>query len=68
MKSAVPIEYQSTVATSAAYCFMASTMYAYMNYKFGIGTDTLKAGHYPTTLRYIDWIVTTQLIVLKFPQ
>lgn len=68
MKSAVPIEYQSSVATSAVYCFMASIMYAYMNYKFGIGTDTLKAGHYPTTLRYIDWIVTTPLIVLKFPQ
>lgn len=68
MKSAVPIEYQSSVATSAVYCFMASIMYAYMNYKFGIGTDTLKAGQYPTTLRYIDWIVTTPLIVLKFPQ
>lgn len=68
MKSAVPVEYQSSVATSAVYCFMASIMYAYMNYKFGIGIDTLKAGHYPTTLRYIDWIVTTQLIVLKFPQ
>jgi sensory rhodopsin len=68
MKSAVPVEYQSSVATSAVYCFMASIMYAYMNYKFGIGTDTLKAGQYPTTLRYIDWIVTTPLIVLKFPQ
>lgn len=68
MKSAVPLEYQSSVATSAVYCFMASIMYAYMNYKFGVGTDTLKAGNYPTTLRYIDWIVTTPLIVLKFPQ
>lgn len=47
---------------------MASVMYAYMNYKFGIGIDTLKAGQYPTTLRYINWIVTTPLIVLKFPQ
>lgn len=68
MKSAVPIEYQSSVATSAVYCFMAAIMYGYMNYKFGLGTDTLKSGQYPTTLRYIDWIVTTPLIVLKFPQ
>ena len=68
MKSAVPIEYQSSVATSAVYCFMASLMYAYMNYKYGLGTDTLQAGQYPTVLRYIDWIVTTPLIVLKFPQ
>jgi sensory rhodopsin len=68
MKSAVPLEYQSSVATSAVYCFMAAVMYAYMNVKFGIGTDGLKNGHYPTILRYIDWIVTTPLIVLKFPQ
>lgn len=68
MKSAVPVEYQSSVATSAVYCFMAAMMYAYMNYKFGLGTDTLRNGQYPTVLRYIDWIVTTPLIVLKFPQ
>ena len=68
MKSAVPVEYQSSVATSAVYCFMAAIMYAYMNYKFGLGTDALKNGQYPTVLRYIDWIVTTPLIVLKFPQ
>lgn len=68
MKAAVPVEYQSSVATSAVYCFMAAMMYGYMNYKFGLGTDTLKNGQYPTVLRYIDWIVTTPLIVLKFPQ
>lgn len=68
MKSAVPVEFQSSVATSAVYCFMAALMYAYMNFKYGLGTDTLKAGRYPTVLRYIDWIVTTPLIVLKFPQ
>ena len=68
MKSAVLVEYQSSVATSAVYCFMASLMYVYMNYKFGLGTDILKNGQYPTVLRYIDWIVTTPLIVLKFPQ
>jgi sensory rhodopsin len=68
MKSAVPVEYQSSVATSAVYCFMAAIMYGYMNYKYGLGTDALKNGQYPTVLRYIDWIVTTPLIVLKFPQ
>ena len=68
MKSAVPVEFQSSVATSAVYCFMASLMYAYMNFNYGLGTDTLKAGQFPTVLRYIDWIVTTPLIVLKFPQ
>lgn len=50
------------------FSFMAAVMYAYMNYKYGVGSDALKNGHYPTVLRYIDWIVTTPLIVLKFPQ
>lgn len=33
------------------FTFMASIMFAYMHYKFGVGTDTFKAGQYPTTLR-----------------
>ena len=68
MKNTVSIEYQSIVVTSAVYCFMGAVMYAYINYKYGVGSDALKNGHYPTVLRYIDWIVTTPLIVLKFPQ
>ncbi len=43
-------------------------MYALINYKYGIGTDALAQGDYPTVLRYIDWLVTTPLLVLKFPQ
>ncbi len=47
---------------------MGAVMYAYINYKYGVGLDALKNGHYPTVLHYIDWIVTTPLIVLKFAQ
>jgi len=67
-KSTVPIEYQSSNATSAVYCFVAAIVYGYMNYKYGIGTDALANGSYPTELRYIDWLITTPLIVLKFPE
>lgn len=47
---------------------MAAIVYAYINYKYGIGTDALKSGHYPTELRYVDWLITTPLIVHKFPE
>jgi sensory rhodopsin len=68
MKSTLPPEHQSTAATSSVYCFIAAVVYGYMNYKYGIGTDALANGFYPTELRYVDWIITTPLIVYKFPE
>jgi sensory rhodopsin len=68
MKSTMPLSYQSSAATSAVYCLVAAMVYGYMNYKYGIGTDTLRNGQYPTDLRYIDWLITTPLIVFKFPE
>jgi sensory rhodopsin len=68
IKSTLPVEHQSVAVTSAVYCMMAAVMYGYINYKFGIGTDLLRQGVYPTELRYIDWLITTPLIVNKFPE
>jgi sensory rhodopsin len=68
IKTTLPMERQSVAVTSAVYCLMAAVMYGYINYKFGIGTDALRQGHYPTELRYIDWLITTPLIVNKFPE
>ncbi len=68
IKNTLPIDSQGNAATSAVYCFMAAMMYAYINVKYGIGTDALSKGDYPTVLRYIDWLVTTPLLVNKFPE
>jgi sensory rhodopsin len=68
IKNSLPVDSQSNAATSAVYCFMAAIMYAIINYKYGIGTDALSKGDYPTVLRYIDWLVTTPLLVNKFPE
>ena len=68
IKSTLPLEHQSNAVTSSVYCLMAAVMYAYINFKYGIGTDALANGDYPTVLRYIDWLVTTPLIVNKFPE
>ena len=68
IKSTLPLEHQSNAVTSAVYCLMAAIMYGIITYKYGIGTDALAKGDYPTVLRYIDWLVTTPLLVLKFPE
>ena len=68
IKNTLPLEHQSNAATSSVYCMMAAMIYAYINYKYGIGTDALAKGDYPTVVRYIDWLVTTPLIVNKFPE
>lgn len=68
IKSVLPQEFQSSAITSAVYCLMAATVYAYINFHYGLGTTALEEGLYPTQLRYIDWLITTPLIVLKFPE
>jgi sensory rhodopsin len=64
----LPPDRRNVAVTSAVYCLMASVMYYYINAEYGIGTDKLAKGEYPTVLRYIDWLVTTPLIVNKFPE
>jgi bacteriorhodopsin len=66
--STLTVERRNVAVTSAVYCLMAAMAYAYINYHYGLGTDTLKNGQYPTVLRYIDWLITTPLIINKFPE
>jgi Bacteriorhodopsin-like protein len=68
IRTTMPLERQAVAVTSAVYCLMAAVMYGYINYKYGLGTEALREGKYPTELRYIDWLVTTPLIVNKFPE
>lgn len=68
IQATLPKDRQTVAITSAVYCLMAAIMYGFINYKYGIGTDTLRSGDYPTALRYIDWLITTPLIVFKFPE
>ena len=68
IQSTLPLEHQRVSISSAVYCLMATVMYGFINYKYGIGTDLLRNGDYPTVLRYIDWLITTPIIVNKFPE
>jgi sensory rhodopsin len=68
IRTTMPLERQAVAVTSAVYCLMAAVMYGYINFRYGLGTEALREGKYPTELRYIDWLVTTPLIVNKFPE
>jgi len=62
----VPEEYRTTMRVSATYIAIAAVAYYYMK---GIYADGLARGEtsFPTEFRYIDWLLTTPLMLLKFP-
>ncbi len=60
-------KYRSTATLAALVCFVAAVHYQAM--KDYVGTDasidTLLT--FPTEIRYIDWLITTPLLLIKFP-
>jgi sensory rhodopsin len=62
----VPERFRTVMRVSCVYLVIASINYFYMKQVYGQG---LAAGmsKFPTQFRYIDWILTTPLMLLKFP-
>lgn len=60
-------EYRSTATVAALVTFVAAIHYYFM--KDAVGTSGLLADidGFPTEIRYIDWLVTTPLLLVKFP-
>ncbi|WP_227394875.1 bacteriorhodopsin [Jeotgalibacillus aurantiacus] len=60
-------EYRSTATVAALVTFVAAIHYYYM--KDAVGTSGLlsEIDGFPTEIRYIDWLVTTPLLLVKFP-
>ena len=55
-------EYRGTMVTSAIICGVAAVAYYFLNRQY----DPSKP--FPTDIRYVDWTVTTPLLVLKYPE
>lgn len=62
----VPTRFQPVMAVSVVVLAIAATNYFYM---FNVYRDGLSRGdtHFPTVFRYIDWLLTTPLLLLEFP-
>jgi sensory rhodopsin len=66
-RDSLPVEYRSTASISACYLGIAAVNYFLMlAYAPANGSfDSLVK--FPTELRYIDWLLTTPLMLIKFP-
>ncbi|TVP82495.1 MAG: rhodopsin [Alkalicoccus sp.] len=60
-------EYRSTATVAALVTFVAAVHYFFM--KDAVGTSGLisEIEGFPTEIRYIDWLITTPLLLIKFP-
>ncbi|GEL08121.1 bacteriorhodopsin [Salisediminibacterium halotolerans] len=60
-------EYRSTATVAALVTFVAAVHYFFM--KDAVGTSGLisEIQGFPTEIRYIDWLITTPLLLVKFP-
>ena len=60
-RSSVAPEYRSTMTVSALICGIACFHYYKMTGQY------MSGGTFPTALRYVDWLFTTPLLLIKFP-
>ncbi|MEM7789847.1 MAG: bacteriorhodopsin [Verrucomicrobiota bacterium] len=66
MKDQIAPRYRSTMVVSGVILFIAAMNYYYMKDWYN---DSVVAGldSFPTSFRYIDWLLTTPLMLIKFP-
>ena len=62
----VPEQFRTTIRVSIVYLTIAAINYYYMKDVYAEGV-TSGQSHFPTSYRYVDWILTTPLMLLKFP-
>jgi sensory rhodopsin len=62
----VPLQFRTASRVSVVYIAIAAVNYYYMKniYEAGVASGT---SQFPTQFRYIDWILTTPLMLVKFP-
>ncbi len=60
-RNSVPEKYRSVMSVSALVCGIACFHYYKMTNQYMSGES------FPTALRYIDWLFTTPLLLIKFP-
>ncbi len=63
-RSAIAEEYQPAATVAGIYTAIAAYMYWTMHQQIGLDGDPQSILSLPTHVRYIDWIVTTPLILL----
>ncbi|MEM6794739.1 MAG: bacteriorhodopsin [Acidobacteriota bacterium] len=60
-------DYRSTSTIAAIICAIAAANYFYMTKMVGMDGNPQSLLGFPTEFRYLDWLITTPLILVKFP-
>ena len=66
-RNSIAPEYRSTATTAAVICFIATANYFMMGQMVGRDGVLESVLNFPTEFRYLDWLITTPLILTKFP-
>ncbi len=66
-RSSLDPEYRSTATLAAVITFVAAIHYQAMKVSVGTEASIDSLTGFPTEIRYIDWIITTPLMLVKFP-
>ena len=61
-KESILPAYRSTMITSAMICGVAAVAYYFITSQYAPGRP------FPSAVRYVDWTVTTPLLLLKYPE
>ncbi len=59
-------EFKSTATVAGIYCGMAAFMYWKMHGFVGLDGNVETLLKFPTEFRYVDWVITTPLMLVKF--
>jgi sensory rhodopsin len=59
-------EFRSAATIAGIYCGIAATLYFKMHSIVGTDGNPASLMNFPTEYRYVDWIVTTPLMLVKF--
>lgn len=60
-------EYRSTATVAALVTFVAAVHYFFMKDEVGTSGLISQIESFPTEIRYVDWLITTPLLLVKFP-
>lgn len=66
-QSRMPESYRSSAIISGVICLLAAMTYFMMKDIYYASITSGVATRFPTELRYIDWILTVPLMLIKFP-
>jgi sensory rhodopsin len=66
-RDSLPEKYKSTATVAALVTFVAAIHYHAMKHYVGTDGSIDSLLTFPTEIRYIDWLVTTPLLLVKFP-